>query len=331
MYPTKRILIAWDYDQTLSTEYMEEPLFNDHLESIREVHGNLAVRENGKSGKQLICLESGADYFSVVKTLQPDTSRGIGYLQQMLWDNDKVFSGKLTREYFRTIGERVKLAPGVPDGLRELKLAWANQGVEVYHAVISVGIRPIIEGSDVGSIADIIQASDFIYDSTGKICGIQHAVTPFSKNEELISIIKGDKSVLDKKLMQSEYAFDYRDVICVGDGFTDVSKFSFVSKNGGVCIAVYPPGDAQARDTVRRDVGERVHCILPRNYNTDSITYQEFNSIIKSRVMRTCRYDPRVIARYADGNIEDSALYDLTRTHIDSCKECMSRFVPVIR
>ncbi len=74
----------------------------------------------------------------------------------------------LTRRRLRELGEELEMSPGIPEFFTATRNHvasipdYAHEDIDVEHYVVSTGIRPMIEGSPIGSIIDGIWANDFI-------------------------------------------------------------------------------------------------------------------------------------------------------------------------
>lgn len=331
----KIVLIPLDYDKTVDEIYQQEPLFEDFADRVKLVHptyqtiGGWMIVDGERMpvwGEPKPTL-SHLDYFKVMAN-QWKAPRGMAWMQQLLWDCESVFEGKLTRKLFKEVGQRQVMSPGIPDGLWDLKKRWAKEGVDVHYVIISVGLKEIIAASSINDVRDglrlidCIFAGEFCYDSAGKVCGLAHCPSAFDKTRGLIEIVKGSSDLLDTFVPYSNYKFDYRNIMVIGDGFTDISYFSYVREKGGVAIAVYKLNDIVEFKKAMLDVGERVDCIFPRDYRSESRTMYELDRIIARIVSRTCDFDQLLLHQYRRERIKDELTRRHVMAHLDACDEC---------
>ncbi|MBI4016494.1 MAG: hypothetical protein HY363_02260 [Candidatus Aenigmarchaeota archaeon] len=345
-----RVLIALDYDFTVSESVQQEPLFKEFFDRIRSVYPTYRVLERVEKlgfNKELpvwglpVEVKDCCDYFKVSDEQQYKTPKGMGWMQQMLFDKDSIFEGKLTLEKFREVGQKGQvMSPGIPDGLWDLKKRYAARGVDVHFAIISIGLKEIIEASPINDIKDgehlidAIYGGEFYYDASGSISRLAYCANSFDKTKGLMQIVKGSPDLLDKLVPRSNYQFDYQNIIVVGDGFSDISYFSYARQEGGIPIAVYKLNDVNEYKKTYREVGERVDAILPRDYRPGSRTVREFDRIITRMVDRQCRFSQSLLHEYKRQRIKDEPTILYIEKHLGNCTECKDegaygvRFVP---
>ena len=317
----KRIIpIFWDVDLTITEQYQQVPLFSQRFAQIKKV-----VAKEGFSFSEEM------DYFARVDKTRSELA--IGYLQQMVWDAQKggALEGLSNAELFQT-GLLVKPAKGFIQLLRSLKKEFDAQDVELHHFFISVGIRPIIEGfvekHRIKTYVKGIASGEFL-EKNGRIVGIKKIVYPFSKNEHIISFMKGSYELLNKQLKGSEYKYDYEDMIVIGDGFTDTSKFAYAKKKGGTPVAVYKSGDEIAFLKAKETVGSWVDFILPRDYTPGGITHTYIREIISKKLKRKSTFPPMLLHDYKKGNIVHKKLRAFIKQELDSTTELHDFFKTV--
>ena len=314
---------------TLTDRYMQEPLLEKALPRIQEVYAGLEEKIHDGSTRK-IPINHPLDYFyQVMRIKQAGVDKGVAFMQQFWEDNERIFDGALTRDFWLAQGECMPFAPGVPEGFIDLKRRYDNDQLKLYCAVITVGNLPILQQSRIAEFADMIMGSDYKYDEHGKITGYKHVVSPFSKNEELMCAMKGSTELLDQVIKHVDYKFSYWNLLGLGDGFTDVSKFSLIRQRGGICVAVYDPSNHSARDKLARAVAGRVHYVLPRDYTPGSITHQYLDKIIQGMIAQKCKFPPKLIYDLKDDIMPAEAWHpdalELTKNHYDSCGECQDR------
>jgi len=318
MGEVKHIPFIWDVDNTITDGNQQEPLFAKYQEAIRRQFKELGIRFNNPN-----------DYFG--KSDRLGGEKGITYLTTFVWDADEegAFEG-LTSEELRDLGRKVKLADGFVEGLKALQERYKGK-VEFHHFLVSVGITPMIEGMvEENGLEELIEgifASDFTVNEKGVINGISRAVIPFSKNEWIISLMKGESSLLNVPLFKSQYRFDYQDMVVCGDGFTDISMFAFGKKKGGTPVCVYKPGDVAKYTEAISMVGDWADYFLPRSYAPGSQTFAMFCQIVDKILARTCSFRPAALYDLRKGNTTHPDEVKCVLTHLEKCGECQEYYV----
>ncbi len=316
----KRVLVAFDYDLTLSEKNQQEGLFELFLPQLQRVYSPERIK-------------TPTNYFDIINAYGAK-DRGLNWLQCMLHDQHRVFEGKLTKQLFTDIGKNHQhLSPGIPEGLWDLKLSWRARGISIHYVIVSLGLKEIIEASplndtrsDGEKLLDSIIASEYLYTPDGTIRGISDAPSSFEKTKAIIEAIKGDPRLLDQRVERSKNPFSYANVIVVGDGYTDISYFSFIRKQGGQPIAVYKAGDYEAYTKAKQELHERISVLTPRDYRPESRTRQVLDNIIQKMSSRTCDLPPVFLHEYKRNRIKDPQALAFIRGHLSNCPDCTGEY-----
>lgn len=307
----KTVCIVWDFDLTLTSEYQQMPLFRH-----REAQIALRLQQEGFNPTVL------ENYFHIANKVSQD--QGLAYLQSMLIDatQGRCLEGLTNTELFET-GKRVTPAKGTNEIFPQFQTLFADS---LSHSIISVGLEEMIRGfltqHHLDAYIETVHASRFneVYDPTlqsQRIASIQKAVTPFTKNEYLIGIIKGDHSKLNTKILPEERKYNYEKLIVIGDGFSDIAKFSYARNRGGISICVYDPENRKAYERIMHsDLVSRLQYVLPRDYSKDSTTFSILQNIIQQLLSRDLSLNPELLNIYERGNIKLPAIQELVRTQI---------------
>ncbi|HDP33499.1 MAG TPA: haloacid dehalogenase-like hydrolase [Candidatus Hydrogenedentes bacterium] len=264
------IAVIWDFDKTLSPQYMQTPLFErygvDEEQFWREV--------NALPGY----------YKRAGITVQRDTC----YLGHLLtYVNRGVMKG-LSNAILREVGASVTFYDGIPDIFSRLKTIlgqakYQDSDLRLEHYVVSTGLAEMIRGSTVAPYLSGVWASEFIEtpappgvspDATperGEITQIAGLLDNTTKTRAIFEINKGvnkrpDISVNDM-LPEEERRVPIRNMIYVADGPSDIPSYSVIRKHGGLAYAVYetasPKHFAQVDELLRTG---RVDACGPANY-----------------------------------------------------------------
>ncbi|HNR30653.1 MAG TPA: HAD family hydrolase [Candidatus Hydrogenedentes bacterium] len=270
------IAVIWDFDRTLSPEYMQRPLFEaygvDEKRFWREVHGLPAY------------------YARAGVHVQPDTC----YLGHLLTYVKAGLMPDLTNARLRELGGRIVFFPGVPELFDRLgailrQPAFQEGDLRLEHYVVSTGIAELIRGTAIADRLAGIYASEFIEEPAmpgadlsgtpkpGPISQIAGFLDHTTKTRALFEINKGvnkhpDITVNDM-IPEEERRVPFRNMIYIADGPSDIPSFSVVRKSGGLAYAVYDPvSDEQYEQAVRLHETLRVDMIGPADYRAESPT-----------------------------------------------------------
>lgn len=317
----KNIVIVWDFDLTISEEYQQVPLFTKRFTSIK----NQLESEGYKCQHPL-------DYFGYVDS-DKRRVQGVGYLQQMVYDArpGKCLEGLSNEELF-ALGKKVTPAPGFVECILQLKKEFND--IKITHFIVSVGLKPMIEGflehhNLTQEFADVA-ASEFETDSNGIICGIRQVVTPFTKNQFIIGFMKGDQSLLNEQLNPDSYAYSYQNMIVIGDGYSDTAKFAYAKKRGGTPIAVYEEKNISAFNKTNETVGMWVDYILQRNYMPGTPNFNILKEIIQKKANNSQIVRPSTLYDFKRGKIKNKDEFTLIKHAILTNPDAQQYFEKVI-
>jgi hypothetical protein len=224
--PQNIIAIVYDYDQTLSPNYMQDevifPTFGiDAKKFWSHCHG--LVKEQGYDN-ELAYMKALLDYLEI----------------------DRPTTAKL-----RELGAGLQFFPGLPDMFEEFRTKLLTplqlaHGITVEHYIISSGLKVLIEGSRIAPYIRAMFGCEFAEDREGRIAFPKRAISHTQKTQFLFRINKGmlDYSQDVNDHMPPELRpIPFQHMIYVGDGPTDVPCFTVVRQHGGHAIAVYNAAD----------------------------------------------------------------------------------------
>jgi hypothetical protein len=225
--PQNTIAIVYDYDQTLSPNYMQEevlfPAFGIDSRAFWRKAQDL-VREQGYDNE-------------------------LAYMKVLL---DCLGMDRPTNDRLRELGGSLRFYPGLPQMFEEfakglLTSQHEAQGIRVEHYIISSGLKALIEGSRLAPFVNSIFGCEFAEDERGCITFPKRVISHTQKTQYLFRINKGLLSMtqdVNDHMPPSIRPVPFHNMIYIGDGPTDVPCFTVVRQNGGHAIAVYNPDDA---------------------------------------------------------------------------------------
>ncbi|MCM1131217.1 MAG: haloacid dehalogenase-like hydrolase [Roseburia sp.] len=243
--------IMYDFDKTLCTTDMQNYAFIKNLGMEPEEFWNKASINTKKNSMDKIL-----SYMFVM--IEECKKKGI----------------PLTEEYLNSLGSEIIYYRGVQTWFDRINQFGAELGVNIEHYIISSGTKEIIEGSAIAKYFKKIYGCKFIYDTHTKEAiwpGI--AINYTQKTQYIFRISKGaldevDEEKLNMEIADERRAIQYRNMIYIGDGLTDIPCMQLLKDKGGKSIALYQP---QYIDKVLPLVDDgRVNYVCAADYSTNS-------------------------------------------------------------
>ncbi len=242
------IAIIWDFDKTLSPQYMQTPLFQAYGVDERTFWDEVNALP--------------AYYARAGIHVQRDTC----YLGHLLTYVKEGRMRGLSNARLRELGREIRFYPGIPEVFDCLKAVldappFREGDLRLEHYVVSTGLAEMIRGSAIADKLAGIWASEFIErpalpdadlseaPAPGEISQIAGFLDNTTKTRAIFEINKGvnklpDKTVNDM-IPEEERRVPFRHMIYVADGPSDIPSFSVVKKHGGLSYAVF---DAASRE-----------------------------------------------------------------------------------
>lgn len=259
----KRVIVAliYDFDGTLAPGNMQE---YDFIPAV------------GKSA---------AEFWEESNTIAEaqDADPVLTYMAKMI-ECARSKGLSLKREAFRESGRKITFYNGVREWFGRINAYGAERGITVQHYINSSGIKEIIEGTEIACEFENIYASSFLYDSDGAAYWPAVGVNYTNKTQFIYKINKGVKSVSDTKLVnryleEEKRPVQFKRMIFIGDGTTDIPCMRLVKSQGGHSIAVYNPSDRASFEAMRRLIDEgRATYVCPADYSEGS----EIDKLVKT-------------------------------------------------
>ncbi len=272
------IALVWDFDKTLSPEYMQRPLFEayDIDDAAFWAEVNALPAYYAKSGI----------------VMHPDTA----YLNHLL---SYVAHGRmpgLNNAKLRSFGKEIRLFPGLPEFFPALKgmlseSPYRDADIRLEHYVVSTGLAELIRGNAIYPEIDGLWASEFVevpagpgFDAAGKpgageISQIAGALDNTTKTRALFEINKGVGKHPDIKvnttIPEEERRVPFKNMIYIADGPSDIPSFSVVKRHGGKAYAVYNgESDGQFNQVADMHAAGRVNDYGEADYREGTKTHR---------------------------------------------------------
>ncbi|MDE5546617.1 MAG: haloacid dehalogenase-like hydrolase [Anaeroplasmataceae bacterium] len=243
--------IMYDFDKTLCTTDMQNYSFIKNLGMEPEEFWNKASINTKKNSMDKI----------------------LSYMFVMI-EECKRCGIPLTEEYLNSLGNDITYYRGVQTWFDRINQFGAELGVNIEHYIISSGTKEIIDGSAIAKYFKKIYGCKFIYDSqTKEAIWPGMAINYTQKTQYIFRISKGALDEVDEEKLNMEIADDrraiqYRNMIYIGDGLTDIPCMQLLKDKGGKSIALYQP---QYIDKVLPLVDDgRVNYVCAADYSTNS-------------------------------------------------------------
>ena len=276
------IAVIWDCDKTLIDGYMQDPIFKEYN------------------------IDPKAFWDDVNKEVRSYTEKGLRVNRDTYYLNYFIraahagmFPG-LNNEKLREFGKKQKFYKGVPeifDRTREIiskNTKYTELGIKVEHYIISTGFAELIRGSILNDYVEDIWGCELIDapDENGNmlINEVVYTIDNTTKTRAIFEINKGRDIDVNAKIPKEMRRAQFRNMIYIADGPSDIPAFSLVDQMDGATFAIYPRGDEEAMKQVEemRDT-KRVNMYAEADYSegtTADIWIRQKITMIADRIVR---------------------------------------------
>lgn len=280
LYSQNIIACIWDFDKTLISGYMQEPIFD---------HYKLDGKEFWKEVNQLP---------EIYKKRGIKVSSETVYLNHLL---NHVRSGSLkglSNKKLTELGRDLKFYPGLPDFFKNLqvlaqsKADYKRHGINLEHYIISTGLSAMIRGSAIAPYVEEIYGCELIdnplpphfsaqsilpIETEPEVSQIGVMVDNTIKTRFIFEINKGTNKHptidVNAKMSANDRRIPIKNMIYIADGPSDIPVFAVIKDHGGMAFAVYDPENAPefAQNDKLLQSG-RIHAYGSANYTPQSPT-----------------------------------------------------------
>ena len=257
------------------------------------------------------------------KTLTPDNMQAQGYLQSINYEDQDEFwaetnqlarehemdtnlawmylmlKGSFGKKFFRRemlagYGAKVELYNGVKEWFGRVRRYGEERGILVEHYVISSGLKEMIEGTAVAGEFEKIYGSSFFYDKHGLAMWPAQVINYTNKTQFLFRVSKGVLDINDDAVNDyfppDQIRVPTKNMVYIGDSFTDIPCMKVVNSFGGHSIGVYDPdtgNTAQVRKLLKEN---RIRYYAPANY-TEGSQLDELIKMILDKTIAVAKLD----------------------------------------
>jgi len=258
------IAICYDFDKTLATDDMQAFSFIPKLGlTSGEFWGK--VNEFTKKNK---CEST------------------LAYLFVML-DECKKQGVVVTRDYLTNLGADIKFYAGVTTWFDRLNSYAESQNVKLEHYIISSGNKELIDGCKIAKEFAGVFGCEYLFDNRGVAYWPKNIVNYTQKTQYLFRICKGATDLTDTDKVNSRVEnkhVEFRNMIYIGDGVTDIPCMTLVKEKGGVAISVYSPKEQNASVRLLND--DRVNYAVKSDFSSESQLEKLVKLIINSMALK---------------------------------------------
>jgi len=320
LFPQNVIALIWDFDKTLSPDYMQRPLFRkfgvDEKTFWKEANGLAEFYQRG---------------------LMHNVSRDTLYLNHILTYVERGIFQSLNNQMLFELGAEIELFEGLPGFLGAIKeriggeQRFAVHDITVEHYIVSTGLRQMIMGSMIAPYVDGAWGCEFtesvgepgyldkdptLFDSTDAVIrAVGYAIDNTTKTRALFEINKGSNKLVgidvNATVAPEDRRVPFQNMIYIADGPSDVPAFSIVNQYGGRTFAVYKPRSMEHFQSVDRLQKEnRVQGIGEASYVEGSLTAMWVTNAVQEIAARIVG-DRDALLKQRVGSVPQHVLSDI--------------------
>ena len=149
-----------------------------------------------------------------------------------------------------------KFYPGIPEIfkttselLKDDKIC-KEYNIRVEHYIVSTGFAEVIRGTSIMEYVKQIWGCELIEhetaDGTREIAETGYTIDNTTKTRAIFEINKGEGVDVNAKIAYEQRRVDFKNMIYIADGPSDVPAFSVVKSKGGATFAIYPKRNERA-------------------------------------------------------------------------------------
>ncbi len=246
-----KIAIIYDFDKTLIPKNMQE----------YDLQGKLGLKDDFFKQFNNFAKENNMDMVLATQYFLKEVAK-----QKNIITN---------KEFLIDCGKNITYFEGVESWFEKINEYGKLIGLEVEHYVLSCGSKEIIEGCSIAKHFKRIFANEYIYDETGQAIWPKVLVNYTTKTQYLFRIRKNllddfyDVVEINKRMVADKIPF--KNMIYIGDGFSDVPCMQIVFNKGGYAVSVFAPNDNKSMiEAITLYDEKRVSAYMPADYREQS-------------------------------------------------------------
>lgn len=259
MAKSTKVAFIYDFDETLSTTYMQDYIL---IPALGDKPEHFWAKANEWSRNNCADQITGTMYYIQHTAKQ----KGIA----------------LTREFLCDAAKNITYFHGVEEWFDRINEYGRQLGLQIEHYIISSGMEEIINGTTIRKHFKDVFGCSYIFGEDGTPIWPARIVNYSTKTQYIAKINKGLSKTEDRAV--NEYMPDdqrvipYRRMIYFGDGMTDIPSMKITKEKGGNAIAVYRPKSNHRKNAIKLLTDNRVNFALPADYREDS----ELDHVVKT-------------------------------------------------
>ena len=258
---TTKVALIYDFDETLSSSYMQDFSL---IPALGMKPNTFWKRAN------LWSVNNGADQIT-----------GSMYYFMKVAKEKKL---KLTREALNNFGKDVEYYNGVSDWFERINNFGKALDLEIEHYIISSGYEEIVEGTSIRQYFKDVFACSYAFGEDGTPVWPARIINYSIKPQFLSKINKGlsknDDIAVNEYTPDDERPIPFNRMIYFGDGMTDIPSMKLTKERGGNAIAVYDQSATSKQKALRLLVDNRVNFALHADYRENHELVQVVKTIL---------------------------------------------------
>ncbi len=259
MAKNTKVALIYDFDETLSTSYMQD---FGLIPALGYKPATFWKKANLWSANNNADQVTGSMYY-FMKTAR---EKGI----------------PLTRDFLKECARDITYYNGVLDWFERINEYGRSLDLDIEHFLISSGYEEIVAGSCIRKYFKDVFACSYAFGADGTPVWPARVINYSIKTQFLSKINKGlgknDDIAVNEYTPDEERPIPFKRMIYFGDGMTDIPSMKLTKERGGVAIAVYQPKSHTRRKAMKLLVDNRVNFALPADYSAD----KEIDKVVKT-------------------------------------------------
>lgn len=263
MAKNNKVALIYDFDETLSTSYMQDYIL---IPALGEKPETFWPKANQWSRDHCADQITGTMYY----IQQAAKEKGI----------------KLTKDFLCNSAKSITYFAGVETWFDRINEYGKSLGLNIEHYIISSGFEEMISGTSIRKHFKDVFGCSYVFDDEGLPIWPARVVNYSGKTQFIAKINKGlgktEDRAVNEYMPDEQRPIPYKQMIYFGDGMTDIPSMKIVKNNGGTSIAVYRPKSKHRQYAIQLLADNRVNFALPADYREDS----ELDNVVKTLLNR---------------------------------------------